>query len=61
MVDATAFPALAESCGVRSVPLTVVDGALSLTGVVAPGRLAQAILERGDPGHRRRVFASSGR
>lgn len=58
VVDATAFPGLADAFGVRSVPLTVVDGGLALTGVVAPGRLAQAILERGRPGHLRRVFAS---
>jgi hypothetical protein len=58
VVDATAFPELAERHRVRSVPTTVIDGELALQGVVAVRKLARQIARRGSNQYGLEVFAS---
>jgi len=48
IVDAQWFPALAERYAVSSVPVTLVDRALTVMGVLSPEALAERILSRGD-------------
>jgi len=56
IVDVQRFPALAKQFSVASVPLTVVDGALSLTGVVQPAKLVEHLLARGGAAAEAQVF-----
>ncbi len=58
VADATLVTDVAERHRVRTVPTTVIDGELTVTGVVSPRRLNRLIQERATPAHRRRVFAS---
>ncbi|MBW2263259.1 MAG: thioredoxin family protein [Deltaproteobacteria bacterium] len=58
VVDAQQFPELAERHAVRSVPLTLIDGELRLTGVVEAGELAEQLLERESGGYEARVLRS---
>ncbi len=51
IIDAQLFPELAERHGVKSVPLTILDGDLSLVGVRPAGELVQRIIERGTGEH----------
>lgn len=47
VIDVQQFPALAERFKVKSVPLTILDENLFLTGVVQARELAEQILSRG--------------
>lgn len=58
VADATLVTDLAERHRVRTVPTTIIDDDLTLTGVVSPRRLNRLIRERATPVHRRRVFES---
>jgi hypothetical protein len=58
IVDAQWFPELAERYAVRSVPVTLVDRALTILEVVPPEALAKRILSRADPGYGIEVFQS---
>ncbi len=58
VIDAQFFPELAKSFGARSVPLTVVDGGLSITGAWRGSELAEKLLARGTPAYEAEVFAS---
>ncbi len=46
IVDARQFPALAGRHQAKSLPLTVIDGRLSIAGVHPPAKLAEQILAR---------------
>jgi len=50
IVDGFAFPELMERYSVRSVPVTLVDGELTLVGVVASEELVERIRARGETG-----------
>ncbi len=58
IVDAQRFEPLAKQFSVASVPLTVVDGALSLTGVVPPKELVNHLLARGGAAADAQIFLS---
>ncbi len=58
VIDAQHFPELAKSFGARSVPLTVVDEGLSITGAWRGRDLAEKLLARGTPAYAAGVFAS---
>ena len=58
VVDAQFFTGLAEKQAIKSVPLTLIDGELRLTGVVEASRLAEHLLERGGEAYRARVLRS---
>jgi len=58
IVDVQAHAELAERFNVRSVPLTVLDGDLAVTGVVRPAELVDKILSRDDDGHGQGVLLS---
>lgn len=58
IIDAQYFPALAKEYGAHSVPLTVLDGGLSITGAVRAAELAAQILDRGTPQYAARELAS---
>jgi hypothetical protein len=58
IIDALAYPDLAKRFRAQSVPLTVLDGGLSWTGVVPASDLARAVLSRGTEEHDAAVFAS---
>ena len=47
IIDVTRFPALAEQYAVKSVPFTLLDRTLGVTGVVAPGDLVEKLVARG--------------
>jgi hypothetical protein len=49
VVDAQLFPQVAGRFKASSVPLTVLDGGLSWSGVVPAAELARRVLTRGDP------------
>ena len=64
VVDATHFATMAESFAVRSVPTTVVDGDLTLVGVLSLENLTESITQAlGEDGERRilRSLIESGR
>ena len=54
VIDAQRFPELAAEQGVRSVPTTVIDGELAITGVKPLEEILQALRERGAPEHHQR-------
>ncbi len=56
IVDAQLFPELAERHAARSVPMTIVDGRLSITGVVDATKLEQELVARGTPAYEARVL-----
>jgi alkyl hydroperoxide reductase subunit AhpF len=58
IVDAQRFEELAAQFQVKSVPLTLVDGELGMTGGVSPQELAAKILGRGDAEYGMRVLVS---
>jgi hypothetical protein len=58
VVDAFAFADLASRFGVRSVPTTVIDRELTMTGVVPVQRLIRDIEARGHARHEQATFAS---
>jgi glutaredoxin len=58
IVDVQAHAELAERFNVRSVPLTILDGDLAVTGVVRPAELVDKILSRDDEGHGQGVLLS---
>ncbi len=58
VVDAQQFTALAEEHAVKSVPLTLIDGELRLTGVFEPAQLAEQLLGRGGGGYQARLLRS---
>ncbi len=58
IIDAQRFPALAEHFAVKSVPVTILDGAWSVTGVVPPAMLVEKILAREDPAFQQDLFQS---
>ena len=58
IVDVQLHSSLAERFNVRSVPLTILDGELAVTGVVHPADLVDKILCRGDEGHGRNLLLS---
>jgi CBS domain-containing protein len=58
IVDATEFDEWAQSVGVRSVPLTVVDDALTLVGVISEDELADRLMMAKGPDGERTVFES---
>jgi alkyl hydroperoxide reductase subunit AhpF len=58
IVDAQRFEELAAQFQVKSVPLTLVDRELGITGGVSPQELAARILERGDAEYGMRVLVS---
>jgi len=58
IVDATEFEEWAQSIGVRSVPLTVVDDALTVVGVISEDELADRIMVASGPDGERTVFVS---
>jgi len=58
IIDVLRYPELAERCSVKAVPLTVLDGELSLTGVVRAGALAEHVLSRGSPEAAEQVLRS---
>ncbi len=64
IIDAQRFASLAERFKVRSVPATLIDRGLCITGVVAAPELAGEVLSRDAPQYRARVLnslAQSGR
>lgn len=58
IIDAQQFPDLAERYNAKSVPMTILDGELSIVGVVPPAKLAEKILSRDDPAYQAESFRS---
>ena len=58
IVDVEAHAKLAERFNVRAVPLTILDGDLAVTGVVAPAELVDKILSRDDVSHGENLLLS---
>jgi thioredoxin-like negative regulator of GroEL len=58
VVDASRFPQLAASYGVRSVPLTVLDGGQSFVGVVEAEVILQALAQRDSDDYEGTLFQS---
>ena len=58
VIDAERFTDLAAELKVRSVPLTVIDGGLALSGVEPARELAEVVLSRGSPDYHRRHLLS---
>jgi glutaredoxin len=58
IVDATEHQEWAQSIGVRSVPLTVVDEALTLVGVISEDELSDRIMMASGPEGDRTIFRS---
>jgi glutaredoxin len=46
IIDAQQFPDLAERYHAKSVPMTVIDGEMSIVGVIPPAKLVEKILTR---------------
>jgi hypothetical protein len=58
VVDAQQFPERAARHAVKSVPLTLIDGELRLTGVVDASSIAEQLLNRDGEEYRARVLRS---
>ena len=58
IVDVQQFPELARQYAIRSVPMTIIDGGISLVGVVQPDLLVEKLLSRGSEAHERETFLS---
>lgn len=58
VVDAQVFPSMTTMFSVKSVPMTVLDTGLSITGLENASTLVEHLLQRGSDSHRSRVFAS---
>jgi glutaredoxin len=58
IVDVQAHAELAERFNVRSVPLTILDGNLAVTGVVPSAELVDKILSREDESHGEQLLLS---
>lgn len=58
IVDATAFPEFADRYAIRSVPLTLIDRGLMLTGVVSTDDVVEQLLARDRADYDARVFRS---
>lgn len=58
VIDAAQYADLGARFGVQAVPMTVIDGGLSLTGVVPAGELVGHILARGRADYEARRFRS---
>ena len=58
IVDVQRFEELARRYQVTAAPTTVVDGELSLTGLVSPTELVQRLLDRGTDRHNVQVLQS---
>ena len=58
VIDAQRFPEIAERFGVKSVPLTVLDEELFITGTSSAEQLADAILSRGSESYGADLFRS---
>jgi hypothetical protein len=58
VLDAERFTRLAGEHAVLSVPLTVIDGALRITEVIPPEKLASRLLDRGSQDYESSVFRS---
>ena len=58
VIDAQRFPDLAARQGVRSVPTTVIDRELAITGVKPQEEILQALQQRGGPQHHQRQLQS---
>ena len=58
VIDAQRFPEIAERFGAQSVPQTVFDGGLAVTGVRPAGELAGYLRDRGTEEHGARLFLS---
>jgi hypothetical protein len=58
IVDVQVHAELAERFKVRAVPLTVLDGELTVTGVVSPSALVDRILSRDEESHGRDLLLS---
>jgi len=58
VIDVQQFPELARKFNVKSVPLTILDTELFLTGVVPATELAGKILSRGSDEYHARLFVS---
>jgi glutaredoxin len=48
IIDAQQFPDLAERFKAKSVPMTIIDGGLSIVGVIPPAKLVEKLLTRDD-------------
>ncbi len=58
VIDVQRFETLAKRFSVSSVPLTILDGGLSLTGVVAADQLIEHLLARGSADAESQAFES---
>jgi glutaredoxin len=58
IVDAQIFEDLARRYAVKSVPMTILDGDLTIGGVVPPAKLAEKIRSRAGDGFAAEVFLS---
>ena len=48
IIDAQQFPDLADRYKAKSVPMTIIDGGMSIVGVIPPAQLVEKILNRDD-------------
>lgn len=58
IIDVSRHLEATEALGIQSVPTTVIDGELSIVGVVAPSKLARRLQERGSGAYDRHLFRS---
>ncbi len=58
IVDVQAHAPLAERFNVRTVPLTILDGSLAVSGVVPPAKLVDEIFSREDDSHGEHLLLS---
>ncbi len=58
IIDVLRFPDIANRFGVRSVPCTILDKELAITGVITSSELATRIMSRGSSSYDAQVFQS---
>lgn len=58
VIDASELTEIAQRFRVQSVPTTIIDGELSLTGVVPPQQLTHQLLNRGSDEHLKQTLLS---